>query len=159
MSRTGKIYATVSLKVKILRIFSKSKMKCSLSFKEYFDDLGSPNLISPCIKDCFGVIYSPSNSSDSSDPEGDKDSSSIPSLSFVLSFTVSDPRSFFAFASSSFFFSSSFSRCFLIRASISSSLPSKESVALSYKSVESSKSFKSALSPSFPFPPDLFASL
>ena len=149
MSNTGKMYATVSLKVKIFNMFSKSNMKCSLSFREYLEDLGSPSLIKPWIKDYLGVIYSPSKSSDSSSSDGDRDSSSIPSPSLPLSPTLLPPRSSLALATSSFFLSSSLSRCFWMKASMSSSLPSRDSTARSYRSVEPSNSSSSSLISSF----------
>ena len=151
MSNTGKMYATVSLKVNIFNMFSKSNMKCSLSLSEYLEDLGSPSLINPWIKDYLGVIYSPSKSSDSSSSEGESDSSSMPSPSLFLSPTLLPPRSSLALATSSFFLSSSsaLSKCFYIKASMSSSLPSRDSTALSCKSVEPSNSSSSSLISSF----------
>ena len=107
-SSTGKMNATVSLKVNILRIFSRSHTKCSLSAKEYFFDLGFPSLTRPFNSDYFGVSYSPSISSDPS--ESLKGSSIISaSYSAVKGSIQPSPRSSLALAIIASFSSSLFS--------------------------------------------------
>ena len=124
--------ATVSLNVKIFKIFSKSQTKCSRSAREYFFDRGFPSRTRPLRSDYFGVNCSPSISSE---PSESLRGSSIISASWSDFETLPSPRSSFALASISSFSSSvllpllaavllsSSYKCRLMNSSISSSLP------------------------------------
>jgi len=131
--------ATVSLKVKIFRMFSKSHTKCSRSAKEYFFDLGFPSLTSPFSKDYFGVNCSPSISYEPSESLNGSSIISASASCSVCDFTLSSPRSSLALASIASFSSSVLSvllaapllsssyRWRFINSSISSSLPPRGS--------------------------------
>lgn len=69
--------ATVSLKVKTFRMFSRSHTKCSLSASEYFLDFGLPKRTSPFNRDYFGVSCSPSMSSEPSESLNDSSTISV----------------------------------------------------------------------------------
>lgn len=94
-SKAGKIYSTVSLNVRIFKMFSKSSTKFSLSVIEYFLDLGSPSLIRPFKRAYFGVSCSLSKSTDSVSESGnDSSSESVP---YLASSTLSQASIILAF--------------------------------------------------------------